>query len=279
MEEFDFDQGLKETASFARDKVENLLYKTTDRFGKTLGKIAIISGVFLLVAMVFIFLNITLAILISQWIGCNYSLGFLIVALFYLLLLCVLWLVSPVIKAIIYGKVASVAIKKVAEAGIQIDTALPDNLKRSGYEKERLSMVLSQKIDKDAVDSLIDHTEKKCANGEIILKRNIYYVKTHFKSILLTMSKNKAIGVLSKNKYIGMGMGLVNSIKNRKNVKSLGTQSNRVENNKSSKCILGGMAILTILAPFIKSFLWSMAISKVKRMILNRILPFKKKRK
>lgn len=284
MEQFDFDQSVKDTASFARDKVDNILYRSTDTLGKTLGKIAVIAGVSFLLIIIFIFLNITLAVLISQWIGCNYCWGFLIVALFYLLVLLVLWLLSPVIKATIYKNVASFALSKISDINKQVNDNLPDNLKRDAYETERINRIVSQNTDRNTVNTLIEHTERKCERGEIVFKNNLSYVKTHFKSILLTMSKNKAIGVLSKNKYIGFGLGLIDSIKNKskKKIETPKTYSYQQPNNSKTNnkgLIVGGMTVLTILSPFIKSFLWGLAISKAKRMILNRILPFRKKKR
>lgn len=277
MEEFDFDQSLKETTSFARDKVDNILYKTTDRVSKTAGEVAIVFVVLFLFSIVFIFLNITLAIMISQWFGFNYCWGFLIIALFYSILLSVFLVVSPVVKSVIYSKIASVALGKIKEVDGQIDSLFPDDFKRNVHDKAKLDIVLSKKIDRNTVNSLIDYSERKCVSGEISLKKNMVYVKTHFKTILFNISKHLAFEVLSQNKYIAKCMGFIDPMKYRINKKM--DVSASPDDEKSKKGLDAVQTIFVAIAPFVKSFLWSLAISKVKKMILNKILPFKKKRK
>lgn len=277
MKQFDFDRSVKDTVSFARDKADNILYRSTDTLGQKLGDSAVVAGVSFILIIIFIFLNIALAVLISQWIGCNYCWGFLIIALFYFLVLLVVLLISPVIKAVIYKNVASFALSKISDINKQINDNLPDNLKRDAYETEKINRIVSQNIDRNTVNTLIEHTGRKCEIGEEVFKNNISYVKTNFETIVLSMSKNMVLGSLSKNKYIALGLGLISFMKSKNKIDSRNSCQD-TDNRKTSKDSIDGMMVWTILSPFIKSFLWRLAITKAKRMILNRILPFRKKK-
>lgn len=267
MEEFDFNQGLKDISTYARDKADNILYNYTDTFGKSMGKAAIFVGFFLIAFTIFIFINITIAAILSQWLGGNYYWGFLIIAIFYLLVLGILWMISPSIKSAIYNYVATISLRKIADINQKMDSNLPDYMKKDDIETKKLNKALSKQVDENVVSSLINSSETRCIEGEMKIKQNTSYVSKNFNSILFDLYTKKILEYLSKNKYIKIALDLLIPDKNK-------TINNNTSNNNPS----WKSSAIKIATPFVKSFLWTMAVSKLKRMIINKISPFKKKK-
>lgn len=275
-EKFDVNNAIEESALFIRDKADATMYKLSKNTADTLAKITIITIVIILLALVFIFANIALGAWVSSFFKIELYYGMLSVAGLYLALLLLFLLISPLIKSFIRNKISKKAINKIVDLNDLIDNTQPQSM-GTKVRKELNNDVKTLKPTYKELVRLETDANINATAGANRLKENVSYIKSNYKNILFDLAKSKAIASLYTNKYLAIVLNALNfeksGCKKKVDIKRSSNDNNkalsRSENNNRKNNHLAKL-VLRIAS----SILWSLFLTKTKRAILAKILPF-----
>lgn len=282
-ENFNIDKAAKETTEFVRDKADVAMFSMTKTLGNVLAKtlIKIISIFLILIA--FLFANVALGLAIGKWLDIHSFYGLLIVAAGYVVIVLLLILFSPLIKLMIRNMIARKGVEKVLELNDKLDKVLPKMFRRDSVNTEFQDKKKKSKITYKRLESMEAEALAKSQNGKHVFDDNIKYVKSNFKSIVLGIAKNKAVSSLYKNKYIGTFLsfiGIENDYDNYNDKNNFQDSNIRSRKGIAAKKYKGTSNKWLSLATTVgSSLLWSMFLSRTKRALIRRIIPFGRKKK